>query len=79
MADSLQKLGEEIRGLTTDIVGKTYWVYTDRSLFEFRVLNEDRDVWQAYLEKGQHSQALHYAKVRRYTRPLRSDQLILAL
>ncbi|KZT41330.1 hypothetical protein SISSUDRAFT_1042912 [Sistotremastrum suecicum HHB10207 ss-3] len=66
------KLGEEVRGLTTDLVGKTYWVYTDRSLFEFRVLNEDRDVWSAYLEKGMHSQALHYAK------SLRQRDLVLA-
>lgn len=42
---------------------KTYWVYTDQSLFELLVGNEDRDVWKVYLEKGMFDIALRYAKV----------------
>lgn len=42
---------------------KTYWVYTDQSLFELVVDNEDRDVWKIYLHKGQFDVALRYAKV----------------
>jgi hypothetical protein len=62
----LQKPGEEVRGLTVDNVRKTYWVYTDSSLFELVVANEDRDVWKVYLEKGMPDVALQYAKVRSY-------------
>ncbi|KAI0321128.1 Pep3/Vps18/deep orange family-domain-containing protein [Amylostereum chailletii] len=56
------KPGEEVRGLTSDPVRKTYWVYTDQSLFELVVGNEDRDVWKVYLQKGKFDVALKYAK-----------------
>ncbi|KIK70851.1 hypothetical protein GYMLUDRAFT_32922 [Collybiopsis luxurians FD-317 M1] len=53
---------EEVRGITADPVRKTYWVYTDQSIFELLVGNEDRDVWKIYLEKGQFETALRYSK-----------------
>lgn len=49
--------------MTVDPVRKTYWVYTDSSLFELVVGNEARDVWEIYLEKGDYDVALKYAKV----------------
>lgn len=42
---------------------KTYWIYTDSSLFELKITNEDRDVWKVYLEKDLPEIALQYAKV----------------
>ncbi|KAG6841938.1 hypothetical protein C0991_005118 [Blastosporella zonata] len=54
--------GEEVRGVASDPVRRTYWVYTDQSLFELVVGNEDRDVWKIYLEKQQFDKALKYAK-----------------
>ena len=42
---------------------KTYWAYTDQSLFELRVGNEDRDVWKINLQKENFDVALKYAKV----------------
>lgn len=59
----MQKPGEEVRGFTVDNVRKTYWVYTDSSLFELVVANEDRDIWRVYLEKGMPDVALQYTKV----------------
>ncbi|KII93824.1 hypothetical protein PLICRDRAFT_49843 [Plicaturopsis crispa FD-325 SS-3] len=56
------KPNEEVRGLTADPVRKTYWVYTNQSLFELVMDNEDRDVWKIYLEKGKFDIALKYAK-----------------
>ncbi|OBZ78740.1 Vacuolar protein sorting-associated protein 18 [Grifola frondosa] len=56
------KHNEEVRGLTADPVRKTYWVYTDQSLWELGVTNEHRDVWKIYLEKGKYDIALQYAK-----------------
>ncbi|KAJ7275181.1 Pep3/Vps18/deep orange family-domain-containing protein [Mycena haematopus] len=53
---------ERVKGLAADPVRKTYWVYTDQSLFELVVDNEDRDVWKIYLQKGQFDVALRYAK-----------------
>jgi hypothetical protein len=52
-----------VLGLAADPVRKTYWVFTDQSLFELVVSNEDRDVWKIYLEKCQFDIALRYAKV----------------
>ncbi|KAJ3713563.1 Pep3/Vps18/deep orange family-domain-containing protein [Lentinula raphanica] len=57
-----QKPNEEVRGITADPVRKTYWVYTDQSIFELLVANEDRDVRKIYLEKGQYEIALRCAK-----------------
>ncbi|THH06935.1 hypothetical protein EW145_g3730 [Phellinidium pouzarii] len=56
------KPNEEVRGMTTDPVRKTYWVYTDSSLFELNIGNEARDVWHVYLEKGMFDVALRYSK-----------------
>lgn len=50
--------------MTVDPVRKTYWVYTDSSLFELAVGNETRDIWRIYLEKGAFDTALKYAKVK---------------
>lgn len=52
-----------MRGLTADTVRKTYWVYTDQSIWEIGVTNEHRDVWKIYLEKGKFDAALQYANV----------------
>ncbi|TFY83521.1 hypothetical protein EWM64_g503 [Hericium alpestre] len=56
------KPGETVRALTADPVRKTYWVYTDQSLFELVVKNEDRDVWKIYKERGNFDIALKHAK-----------------
>ncbi|KAJ7630800.1 Pep3/Vps18/deep orange family-domain-containing protein [Roridomyces roridus] len=56
------KHNEQVKGLAADPVRKTYWVYTDQSLFELVVDNEDRDVWKIYLHKGRFDVALRYAK-----------------
>ncbi|TFK77229.1 hypothetical protein BDN72DRAFT_953692 [Pluteus cervinus] len=56
------KPGETTRGLAVDSIRKTYWVYTDQSLYELSVGNEDRDVWEIFLKKGEHDIALQYTK-----------------
>ncbi|KAI0652186.1 Pep3/Vps18/deep orange family-domain-containing protein [Trametes meyenii] len=55
------KPNEQVRGLTSDPVRKTYWVYTDQAIWEVGVTNEHRDVWKIYLEKGRFDAALQYA------------------
>lgn len=66
-ADSrLKKHGETARALTADPVRKTYWAYTDQSLFELIVGNEDRDVWKINLQKENFDVALKYAKARHF-------------
>ena len=55
-----------VRALTADPVRKTYWIYTDQSLFELIVGNEDRDVWKINLQKENFDVALRYAKARHH-------------
>ena len=61
----MQKPNEQVRGLTADQVRKTYWIYTDQSIWEISVTNEHRDVWKIYLDKGKYDAALQYANVSR--------------
>ncbi|KAF8329689.1 Pep3/Vps18/deep orange family-domain-containing protein [Cantharellus anzutake] len=48
--------------LASDTKSKTYWVYSNSSMFEVIVNDEDRDVWKIYLEREDHEKALKYAK-----------------
>lgn len=58
-----QNSDERALGLTADPVSRTFWVYTDKSILEVLVKNEDRDVWRAKLERGDHTGALSFVKV----------------
>jgi hypothetical protein len=58
-----QGIDEKVLGLSADPVSRTFWVFTDRSILEVLVRNEDRDVWRAKLEKGEYNDALQYATV----------------
>ncbi|WWC68724.1 uncharacterized protein I206_102658 [Kwoniella pini CBS 10737] len=53
---------EEALGLSADPVSRTFWIYTDKSILEVLVRNEDRDVWRAKLEKGEYNDALTFAR-----------------
>ncbi|UZJ55107.1 hypothetical protein CBS101457_004427 [Exobasidium rhododendri] len=53
---------ERIIATAVDVSRKTYWVYTDASIFELVVRQEDRDVWQIYLDRHNHEQALRHVK-----------------
>ncbi|KAL4070829.1 Pep3/Vps18/deep orange family-domain-containing protein [Scleroderma citrinum] len=56
------RANEVVRGLAADPVRKTYWVYTDQSMFELVVGNENRDVWRIFLQQSKFDLALQYAK-----------------
>ncbi|KIY45750.1 hypothetical protein FISHEDRAFT_76299 [Fistulina hepatica ATCC 64428] len=53
---------EEVLGISADPVRGTYWVYTDKSLFELAVKNDSRDVWKIFLQQNEYEHALRYAK-----------------
>ncbi|KAI0094977.1 Pep3/Vps18/deep orange family-domain-containing protein [Irpex rosettiformis] len=56
------KPNEQVQGITTDPVRKTYWLYTDQNIYELDHKNEARDVWKIFLDKGRFDLALQYAK-----------------
>ncbi|OJA16138.1 hypothetical protein AZE42_00083 [Rhizopogon vesiculosus] len=65
---------EVVRGLAADPVRKTYWAYTDQSIFELGVSNEGRDVWQIYLAQQKFDIALRYATTARQRDSILSAQ-----
>ncbi|CAO1622916.1 unnamed protein product [Sympodiomycopsis kandeliae] len=53
---------ERVIGSCVDSARQTYWIYTDASIFELVVKDEDRDVWKVYLERGAHDSALKHVR-----------------
>lgn len=43
-------------------MNKTIWLYTQSSIFELSVTEEDQDLWHVYLEKQSFDLALKYTK-----------------
>jgi len=56
-------LGEEFIGIAADHVANTYWIYSQSSVSEIVVADEDRDLWEIFLEKKSFTSALAFAKV----------------
>jgi len=57
------RLGRDrVMGLASDSINKTIWLYSQFGVYEVVVNNEDRNVWEMYLEKGQYEDALKYCK-----------------
>jgi hypothetical protein len=50
-------------GIAADHSAGTYWIYSDTSVSEIVVTDEDRDLWEIYLEKHAFTLALSFAKV----------------
>ncbi|KAL1931607.1 hypothetical protein VTP01DRAFT_9750 [Rhizomucor pusillus] len=53
---------ETIISMAVDDIKKTFWIFTNQSIYELVIKNEERDVWKLYLEKGQYDTALQYCK-----------------
>ncbi|KAJ3071689.1 hypothetical protein HDU98_004948 [Podochytrium sp. JEL0797] len=53
---------ECVHSLVVDGLKGTYWVYTNVSVYEIIVNDEDRDVWKIYLSRKNFETALTFAK-----------------
>ncbi|KAI8613581.1 Pep3/Vps18/deep orange family-domain-containing protein [Chytriomyces sp. MP71] len=53
---------EIVLGLVVDEGKETYWIYTNTSVHEIIVTDEDRDVWKIYLSRRNFDTALLFAK-----------------
>ena len=49
--------------IAADPVKNTLWVYTSTSIFEIVITDEDRNVWEYYLNENQFERALEFVKV----------------
>ena len=48
--------------LTVDDVKGTYWLFSEKCIYEIVITDEDKDIWSIYLEKKQFDSALEHAK-----------------
>eukprot|EP00026_Physarum_polycephalum_P001709 Phypoly_transcript_01711.p1 GENE.Phypoly_transcript_01711~~Phypoly_transcript_01711.p1 ORF type:complete len:601 (+),score=99.91 Phypoly_transcript_01711:237-1805(+) len=51
-----------LKGLAHDHIKGTIWIYGEQIVYEISVNNEDRNVWELYLQKEQFEMALQYCK-----------------
>ncbi|KAH3679121.1 hypothetical protein WICPIJ_008729 [Wickerhamomyces pijperi] len=58
----LDEAGERFIGLVADQLKSTYWVYSDRHIYEITVEDEDKFIWRSMLENGLFDQALAVTK-----------------
>lgn len=49
-----------IQGMCKDPVKNTIWVYCERAIFRFKVMNESKNVWRIYLEQKRFDLAKKY-------------------
>ena len=61
---ALLKPAESFRGFVHDRSADTLWIYSSRSVFEVIISNEDRDIWELYLQKGMYAMALKFAQTK---------------
>lgn len=53
--------GERLLGMSVDHRASTFWVFSDQNIHEVKAGDEQREVWRAYLENGEHEKALALA------------------
>lgn len=54
--------GQSTLGLVADQKKNTYWLFTNREIFELVANDEDRDVWKIMLKQQRYDEALKHAK-----------------
>ncbi|CDR37582.1 CYFA0S01e12662g1_1 [Cyberlindnera fabianii] len=54
--------GERFIGLSADYTSETYWAYSNLSIYEITVDDEDRDIWRAMVENRDFEDALAVAR-----------------
>ncbi len=59
-------------GIAKDSVKGTVWVFTELAVYRYKILNEDRNIWQIYLMKQDFELAKKFAK----SDPIKVDKVI---
>ncbi|KAK8803432.1 hypothetical protein WA158_001126 [Blastocystis sp. Blastoise] len=39
-------------GISQDVINHSYWIYTEKEVYELTIKDEDHDVWRLYLDKA---------------------------
>ncbi|GFG37001.1 hypothetical protein Cfor_07076 [Coptotermes formosanus] len=59
--------------ITQDPIKGTIWAFTEKAVFRYKVIHEERNVWQVYVEKGEFELAKRYCK----DNPAHIDQVLV--
>jgi hypothetical protein len=59
-------------GIAKDSVKGTVWVFAELAVYRYKILNEDRNIWQIYLMKQDFELAKKFAK----NDPIKVDKVI---
>lgn len=54
--------GERLIGISADYLKSTYWIYSNISIYEITVNDEEKDIWRAMVENNNYEDALAVAK-----------------
>ncbi|KAF4519225.1 hypothetical protein B566_EDAN015331 [Ephemera danica] len=57
-----EELTGKLVGICKDIVRNFVWVYSERSIFKYKVYQEDRNMWRVYMEKGDFEKAQEFCR-----------------
>lgn len=57
-------VNERVLGMVHDPIKHTYWIWTNKVLYELIVTEEDRHMWSFYLQQNNYDKALHHAKTK---------------
>jgi len=55
------KFNEPLIGICKDLVNGTIWVYSSSSVYRYKIINEERDIWRIYLQKKDFQKAKAFA------------------
>ena len=50
-----------VLGICRDPIKSTVWVYTEHAVYRYKIIQEDRNIWEIYLKKKDFNQARIYA------------------
>ncbi|XP_015595539.1 vacuolar protein sorting-associated protein 18 homolog isoform X1 [Cephus cinctus] len=59
--------------ITKDPMTGSIWAYSERTVFKYKVIKEDRNVWQVYVDRGEFELAKQYCK----DNPAHVDQVLV--
>jgi len=55
------KFNEPMIGMAKDVTKETIWAYSSSSVYRYKVINEERDIWKIYLQKKDFRNAKAFA------------------
>ncbi|RWS29735.1 hypothetical protein B4U80_08207 [Leptotrombidium deliense] len=72
MEDTFVETYGAVIGITKDIVKGTIWTFSETAIHKYKVIEEDRNIWEIYLKQNNFDMAKVYAR----NDPIKTDKII---